>query len=279
MVKVYSEALGLEIEVPDEPKRIVSLSPAITETLYRLGLADRIAAVSYFCHKPPEAREKPKVGSYLKVEYEKMEALEPDLVLTTTGAQRKVLEDLVKRGMEKGYTVYPIPLPVTAYGILDEITIIGMLTGRIKEARSLAARLASEYTGLRGSLTGVKVYYEIFLGGPVSAAAHSYVQDILEFLGAVTPFAGERKTWVIEPDPGVIREFDPDVILYEKSPYAPIDEEKIRADFEKRGLGDLAALREGRLVILEPDTLAHYGPSIFEDLKGIVDGVRSLIGR
>ncbi len=279
MVKVYSEALGLEIEVPDEPKRIVSLSPAITETLYRLGLADRIAAVSYFCHKPPEAREKPKVGSYLKVEYEKMEALEPDLVLTTTGAQRKVLEDLVKRGMEKGYAVYPIPLPVTAYGILDEITIIGMLTGRIKEARSLAARLASEYTGLRGSLTGVKVYYEIFLGGPVSAAAHSYVQDILEFLGAVTPFAGERKTWVIEPDPGVIREFDPDVILYEKSPYAPLDEEKIRADFEKRGLGDLAALREGRLVILEPDTLAHYGPSIFEDLKGIVDRVRSLIGR
>ncbi|MEB3787327.1 MAG: ABC transporter substrate-binding protein [Desulfurococcales archaeon] len=279
MVKVYSEALGLEIEVPDEPKRIVSLSPAITETLYRLGLADRIVAVSYFCHKPPEAREKPKVGSYLKVEYEKMEALEPDLVLTTTGAQRKVLEDLVKRGMEKGYAVYPIPLPVTAYGILDEITIIGMLTGRVKEARSLAARLASEYTSLKDSLAGVKVYYEIFLGGPVSAAAHSYVQDILEFLGAVTPFAGERKTWVIEPDPGVIREFDPDVILYEKSPYAPLDEEKIRADFEKRGLGDLTALREGRLVILEPDTLAHYGPSIFEDLKDIVGRVRSLIGR
>ncbi len=272
MVKLFSEALGREVEVPDEPERIVSLSPAITEILYRIGLEDRVVGVSFYCNKPPRAREKPRVGSYYKVLYDKVEELEPDLVLTTTGAQRKVLEELASR-----FTVYPVPLPVTIHGIIDEIKVVGIITGRIREARRLAGESARILGKLEGKLAGVRLYYEIFLGGPVSAGAHSYIEDLFSHLGAETPFSSTRTTWVINPSPEAVKAFNPQVVLYERSPYAEITREKIVKSMEERGLAGLEALREGRLIILEPDTLAHYGPSIFEDTQRIVQDVRRLL--
>ena len=273
-VKVYSEVLGREVEVPEEPERIVSLSPAITETLYMLGLEDRIAGVSFFCNKPPRAREKPRVGSYYNVRWDKLEELEPDLVLVTTGAQRKVALELA----ERGYTVYPLPLPVTVDGILDMVKAVGIVTGRLEAARRLAGQARRRLEALEGSLRGVRAYYEIFLGGPVSAGSHTYIVDLLDHLGLETVFHHDRVSWVINPDPERIRAFDPDIILYEIPPYTEFREEKILSSFQERGLGDLRALREGRLIVLEPDTLAHYGPSIVDEAAKIVARARRVLG-
>ncbi len=253
-MKVYSEVLGREVEVPEEPKRIVSLSPALTETLFLLGLADRVAGVSYYCDKPPEARSKPRVGSYWSVSYSKLDELKPDLVLVTTGAQRKILDELASR-----YTVYPVPLPVSVSGIMDQVVQVGIVTGALEEARKLEAELVSAAERLRGALTGLKAYYEVFLGGPVSFGAHTYLADLFHLMGAATPFQRDRTTWVIDPPIERIKEFDPEVVIYEPSPYAKVKPEE---ELAKRGLSDLRALREGRLLVLEPDSLAHYGPSL-----------------
>ena len=53
---MFNEVLGFEVEVPDAPERIVSFSPAATEALFMLGLGERVAGVSAFCARPPEAR-------------------------------------------------------------------------------------------------------------------------------------------------------------------------------------------------------------------------------
>ena len=274
-VRVYSLALGRELEVPERPERIVSLSPAVTETLFRIGAGERVVGVSVFCSKPPEACERPRVGSYYKVDYKRLEPLEPDLILTTTGAQLGVVRELE----EKGYRVYPVPLPTSLYGVLDNIITIGIVVGEIAGARSLAGELASRLPGLRGRLQGIRVYYEIDLGGPVSAGAHSYIVDALEFLGAETVFSKDRVPWVINPDPGRVLEFDPDVIVYEKKPYSKDTPETVRRKLEERGLGSLRALREGRIVVLPPDSLAHYGPSLVDALEALAGKVEKLLAR
>jgi iron complex transport system substrate-binding protein len=64
-----------------EPVRIVSTSPSITETLFALGLGDRVVGVSTFCRYPPAAARLPKVGSFLKPEPETIAGLRPDLVI------------------------------------------------------------------------------------------------------------------------------------------------------------------------------------------------------
>ena len=271
-VRVFSEALGREVEVPEEPERIVSLSPALTEILYRIGVWDRVVGVSVFCNKPREAREKPRVGSYYKVNYRLLEDLKPDLVLTTTGAQRRVLDELV----EKGFTVYPVPLPVSLYGVIDEVVVVGIVTGALEAARRLAGELSERLPRLRGSLSGVKVYYEINLGGPVSAGGHSYIVDALNYLGARTPFDGYRQPWIINPDPGVVRDFDPDVVIYEFNPVEEPSMEKAVERLSERGLGSLRAVREERILALPGDSLAHYGPSLFDVLEEIAKRVAEI---
>jgi len=273
MVKLYAEALDRYVEVPEEPRRIVSLAPAITETLYMLGLKDMIAGVSIYCNKPREAREKPRVGSYWKVLYSKLEPLNPDLILVTTGAQLKILGELV----EKGYTVYPISLPVTVQGILEYIVKVGIVVNRFKNARRLAWDLESKFTRLRGVLDGVKLYYEIDLGGPVAPAAHTYIVDALEYLGVETPFSDIRDTWLVNPDVKRVIEFNPDVVVFE-APYG-VDDLLGYAmrRFRERGLDVLEAVKRGRIVVLEPDSLAHYGPSFFEILGELKDKVENVL--
>ncbi len=265
MVKVYSEVLGDYVIIPDEPKRIVSLSPAVTETLYMLGLEERIAGVSYFCNKPPRASKKPRVGSYYNVNYKKLEELRPDLVLTTTGAQRKTALELV----EKGYTVYPLPLPVTVYGILENIVTIGHITGTTRRARALSRSVAQSLQYVEGQLNGLTVYYEIWLGGPVTAGLFSYISDALNHIGLKNCFDTHKEPWIINPDPQEIVECEPDLILYELPPYSEQLRKKVWESLRERGVLELRAAKEG-IIFLPPDSLAHYGPSIAETLEDIV---------
>jgi ABC-type hemin transport system substrate-binding protein len=66
------------------PRRIVSTAPSITETLFALGLGDRVVGVSQYCRHPPSVLALPKVGSLLKPDVETIARLGPDLVLTGT---------------------------------------------------------------------------------------------------------------------------------------------------------------------------------------------------
>jgi iron complex transport system substrate-binding protein len=68
------------------PQRIVSTAPSITETLFALGLGDRVVGVSQYCRHPAAARALPKVGSLLRPDVETIARLAPDLVVTGTRA-------------------------------------------------------------------------------------------------------------------------------------------------------------------------------------------------
>ncbi|MGC9973753.1 MAG: helical backbone metal receptor, partial [Bryobacteraceae bacterium] len=72
-----------------EPGRIVSTSPSITEMLYALGLGARVVGVTTFCHYPPEAAGKPKIGNYLQPNLETIVALRPDLVVAEVSGVRR----------------------------------------------------------------------------------------------------------------------------------------------------------------------------------------------
>jgi iron complex transport system substrate-binding protein len=73
--------LGRLVAINGTPQRIVSLAPSNTESLFALGLGDKVVGVTMYCDYPPEAQEKEKVGGYYGPEIEKIIALEPDLFL------------------------------------------------------------------------------------------------------------------------------------------------------------------------------------------------------
>ncbi len=73
--------LLLAATVGAQPRRIVSTAPSITEMLYALGLGDRVVGVTTYCHYPPEAAKKPKIGTYVEPDLETIASLKPDLVI------------------------------------------------------------------------------------------------------------------------------------------------------------------------------------------------------
>jgi len=81
------------------PTRIVCLTEETTETLYLLGQGDRIVGVSGYTVRPPEARLKPKVSAFINAKFDKIQALEPDLVLAFSDLQADLVAELVRRGL------------------------------------------------------------------------------------------------------------------------------------------------------------------------------------
>src|ERR671912_1606420 len=108
----------------DFPRRIVCLTEETTETLYLLGEEDRIVGVSGYTVRPPEARLKPKVSAFINAKFDKIEALDPDLVLAFSDLQADISNDLTRRG----YPVFTFNQRSVAE-ILQMICVLGSIVG------------------------------------------------------------------------------------------------------------------------------------------------------
>jgi len=258
------------VEFADPPQRIVSLCPSATEILFMLGVGEKVVGVSSWCHRPREALSKPKVGSYVDVVEEKLKELRPDLVITTIGAQRTILEKIL------GFNIptYPIPFPKDVYGIFSSVLEVGGLVGKHDEALELVRRLLVQVDELRKlakSWTRPSVYIEIDLGGPTIPAYFNHVTSALDLAGLRNVFSDQPTSYLYGMKVGdypvldvaeEIRRRNPDVIVYESKSFHPSDDEGMRVMLD-RGLEDVSAVRNGRVLTVPADTLAHYGPSYF----------------
>ena len=127
------------------PKRIACLCTEAVEVLYALGEADRIAGISGFTVRPPEARrDKPKISGFSTGKLERILAVGPDLVLAFSDLQADMCRDLVRAGVE----VHVFNQRSIA-GILRMIVTTGALVGRAAEAQALVDDLQRGLGSLR----------------------------------------------------------------------------------------------------------------------------------
>ncbi|MCE4222191.1 ABC transporter substrate-binding protein [Methylobacterium sp. C25] len=125
-----------------EVKRIASLGGAITETLYRLGAADRIVAIDTTSLHPAEAlREKPNVGYFRALSAEGLLSTKPDIVIAAEGAGPPDVLALIR---EAGVPISMIKEPPTPEGVLDRIITIGRLVG-LRDAAAILAKDVGEH--------------------------------------------------------------------------------------------------------------------------------------
>jgi iron complex transport system substrate-binding protein len=261
LVSVFNEVLGREISIPERPKRIISVSPAITETLFEMGLGERVVGVSAFCARPQEARTRRKVGSYSTTNLDLLRDIKPDLILAITGYQR----DLALR-LSSEFPTYPITLPVSVSGIVDAVVKVGLVVGEPERAWVLASRLLRCAGTTRSLDDRLRVYVEIDLGGPVSFGAYSYITDAFHLLGACTLFDGVRSEW-LTPDLAKTAEDAPDVFFYEAKMYSKFGQADLERLIDKRGWRSLNAVRTNKYFLTPGplDFLAHHGPSFITE--------------
>jgi len=273
MISIFNEVLGKEVKVPESPKRIISLSPAITETLFMLGFNEEIVGVSAFCARPKAAKQKRKVGSYNTVRRELIESLKPDLILTITGYQRPLAFRL------EGLPVYPLELPVSVSGIIDLASRVGLVSGKADKARLLTASLIRKAGKIKKLKKKLSCYVEIDLGGPVTFGSYSYITDAIAYIGAKSIYSESRSEW-LQPDMKYVVEADPDAIIYEAKMYSDFSYNSLLGLIESRGWAKLKSVREGHLFMTPGplDFLAHHGPSfIFEALPWLYQKLKTCI--
>ena len=123
---------------PPYPRRVVCMTEETTEVLYRIGAGDLVVGVSGFTVRPPEARKKPRVSSFLDANFERILALKPDLVLGFSDLQADLGRELCKRGVP----VYLFNQRSVAE-ILQAVRLTGALVGRAEDAERLADALTA----------------------------------------------------------------------------------------------------------------------------------------
>jgi len=248
------------------PRRIVCLTEETTETLYRLGAGDLVVGVSGYTARPPEARRKPKVSAFITARFDKIAALEPDLVLAFSDLQADITAELVRRG-------YPVvTFNQRSVGeILQTIRMIGGLVGRQAAAEGLASELESGLGAIRASAARFsrrpRVYFEEWDDPLISGIR--WVDELVEVAGG-TPLFPELRSAALAKDRIVsadaVRAAAPDAIV------ASWCGKKVRKEriAERPGWSGVPAVRDGHIYEIKSTYILQPGPA------SLTEGVRQL---
>lgn len=195
---------------------VVSLSSPLTETLYALGAQDHLLGVSDVCVFPGQVladRHSGKVrevGGFTKPDYELIDRLHPDVILTSTGFQ----EGIAARFRTKGYRVLHFE-PHSLAEVLKQMEDVGEAVGKGAEARMLTADIRAGRDEIRrksAALPKVRVYIELNHEGPWTLGAHSPLNDIIMAAGGENIFGDRDEEVFIVRNEEIIRR-NPDIIL------------------------------------------------------------------
>jgi len=256
------------------PTRIVCLTEETTETLYLLGEGDRVVGVSGYTVRPPEARQKPKVSSFLHARYEKIEALNPDLILAFSDLQAEITNDLVKRG----HAVFTFNQRSVAE-ILQMIRVLGGIVGVAEKAEALAATLSAGLDEIRARAATLprrpKVFFEEWYDPLISGIR--WTEELVQIAGGDPIFpelarAGLAKDRIVTSEQVVVRA--PDVIIGSWCG-KPVRAAKIAA---RPGWSDVPAVKNGHIYEVKSPYILQPGPAaLTEGVRQIHDVIRRAV--
>jgi iron complex transport system substrate-binding protein len=253
-LRQITDEIGRAILVTPEPQRIVSLAPSITETLFALGLGDRIVGVTAYCDYPPEAAAKEQVGDTLRPSIERIVALKTDLVIASTASQ---LQQFVHNLDEVAIPVY-VSDPRGVDGALESITRIGELTGTTTRARELTTSLRVRVESVQARLGGTERPRVLCILGSaplITIGARSFITDLINQAGGRSisdDLAGDYPQYSLET--AVAKR--PEVIFLETG----------EADLPER-LKHTPAGQFGRVFHIDTNLLLRPGPRIVDGLE------------
>lgn len=132
------------------PKKIVSLTPALTEILFALELGQRVAAVTDSCDYPVKVKDWPHVACWFDPDMEKLLDLKPDLVLGLKTAHHQLIPQLESEGIR-----VILVNPITVDEAIIDMARIGELLGARKKAENLVANLSVRLSALDARVSAI----------------------------------------------------------------------------------------------------------------------------
>ena len=281
--RVFANALGGEITLDRPPRRVVSLSTGITETIFALGAGDRLVGRLSLSTYPPEVLDVPEVGGLVDPSLEAIVAREPDLVVTERGTPRDFID-----------AVEGVGIPVIAYDptsipeVISMIREVGRLLGVGAEAGELAGDLESRIATVKargdalGRGQGRPSALLLVALDPVYAAGEGHFVDDMIYLaggvnaGSLVPGSNAAQ-WPSLSMEAVV-ELDPDIVVIAMMHHEDWSTFDAGEEFRDRpGWKDLSATRGGRVYTIDPDLAVRAGPRLIDALEQMADIIEDAV--
>ena len=251
---------------PPHPRRVVSLTEETTETLYRIGAGELVVGVSGFTVRPPEARRKPRVSTFLTADADAIVALRPDLVVGFSDLQADVARDLIRRGVAVLVTNQR-----SVAEILQTIRLVTAAVGRGEEGARLAAALEAGLLQVAAEAASLprrpRAFFEEWPDPLISGIR--WVSELIELAGGEDVCADTRGSQAAQgriKTPEEVARRDPEVVI------ASWCGKKARREaiVGRPGWAEVRAVRDDQLYELPSAVILQPGPAALED------GVRAL---
>jgi iron complex transport system substrate-binding protein len=253
---------GRRVRVPAEIRRIVSLAPNMTETVYALGLQERLVGVTTFCDHPAEAATKAKIGGPMNPSLERIAALQPDLVLVAKTANRRDTLDALER---LGIPAYATS-PATVEEMLDSTLRVADLLGARAQGEALVGGLRARLAALKTRLSNrspKRVLFVVWHEPLVAVGRGTFLADALRWAGAALAIETDQE-WPRLSLEGVVR-VQPEFLVFATS-----HSEGVRRTLDdlraRPGWQNLDAVRQGRAAIIS-DAVNRPGPRLVDAIE------------
>lgn len=250
---------GKQLTLNSSPSRIITIGPSVTEVVFSLVPEERIIGVSSSSNFPPGVEKKEKIGD-IYLNYEKIVALKPDLVVVETSLYPRLPEKLRSLGINT------LAIQSDTYEhFMDSLLLTGKVLGQQAKSRTLLVKLQKNMNLISGRIKNVpatkrpKVFIEIWNSPLMTAGSGTFINYVIEQAGGVNIASDLRGYPQINVETLLIR--NPDVVILTTSK---------REDFMNgRYWKHINAVKYGRVYNINPDILVRPTLRLYEGCRTV----------
>lgn len=256
---LYTDQLSRIIEIPAQPKRIISIVPSQTELLYDLGLREEVIGITKFCIHPREWFEiKTRIGGTKQLDLQKVRELRPDLIIANKEENRKEeIEELVKEFPVWISDVHDLS---SAFAMIIDIgKIVGKEAGSVQLTKNIQVQF-SKLVDQKKLRTAYLIWREPYL----TVGGDTFIHQMLSFAGFENIFSEKTRYPAIELNELIERNCD--LLLLSSEPYP----------FQQKHIEELQPLLPATKILLaDGELFSWYGsrmvkaPLYFQKLYSI----------
>lgn len=259
---VITDQLGRKVSVPDNPQRVISFAPSITEIVFALGQEKRLTAVTTYSNYPEKAKTYPRVGSYVHLDLEKIVSLHPDLCIATKDGNPKSIIARLEKLHIPVYTVDPRNLN----SIIKTVQDLGILLNANNQAHIITRHMRSRINNVKNKIEETnhkpKVFFQIGVSPIISAGTDTFIHELIILAGGINLAQGKSSYPHFSVEQ--IISLSPDIFIFQ-SMTNTYSTEKLKQKWTK--YQQIPAVKNNRLYHVDSDIFDRPTPRLFDALE------------
>jgi len=244
------------------PRRIVSLAPSVTETVFALGFGNRLVGVTSHCDYPVEAKRLPKIGDFMSPSVEVIAAKQPDLVIGVTGATDPARAREIER---LGIKITLVSVSSVSE-ILSSFKHIAALLGDPDAGATLVEKITAQFGKVKRRIAPAprrSTLLAVGLRPLVAVGGKNFLDELITLAGGENIAGNASQPWLNLPDEYVVAKA-PQVIIQ-----AGMGSDASGPTRQWSDLRSIPAVKERRVYTYNSDKILRPGPRIGEGLEEI----------